>query len=131
MLSALTLVRSGCDLAGFGVDSFVAGERGRASNYFYGAAKAGFTAYLSGLRNRLHSADVRVVTVIPGFVRTSMTEGMSLPSLIRAQVEEVGTAIYRSAQLGGGEVIYVRQTWRPIMLIIKALPEFVFKRLRL
>ncbi|MAB06414.1 MAG: short-chain dehydrogenase, partial [Rhodobacteraceae bacterium] len=59
--------------------SSVAGERGRASNYVYGAAKAGFTAFLSGLRNRLDRKGVRVITVLPGFVATRMTEGMDLP----------------------------------------------------
>ena len=61
--------------------SSVAGERGRASNYVYGSAKAGFTSFLSGLRNRLASKGVHVVTVLPGFVATKMTDGMRLPAL--------------------------------------------------
>ena len=110
--------------------SSVAGERGRASNYVYGAAKAGFTAFLSGLRNRLARTGVRVVTVKPGFVRTRMTEGLSLPPLITAAADEVGRAVYRAAELKPRDVIYVRPIWRVIMTVIRALPESVFKRLR-
>src|ERR1700709_2942426 len=69
--------------------SSVAGDRGRGSNYIYGSAKAGFSAFLSGLRNRLASKGVHVITVKPGFVDTKMTEGMNLPSLLTAQPEEV------------------------------------------
>jgi decaprenylphospho-beta-D-erythro-pentofuranosid-2-ulose 2-reductase len=64
--------------------SSVAGERGRASNYVYGSAKAGFTAFLSGLRNRLAKKGVHVVTVLPGFVATAMTEGLDLPERLTA-----------------------------------------------
>ena len=77
--------------------SSVAGDRGRASNYVYGAAKAGFTAFLSGLRNRLAGTGVRVVTVKPGFVRTKMTAGLKLPGPLTAEPEEVAEAIYRAA----------------------------------
>jgi len=111
--------------------SSVAGDRGRASNYLYGAAKAGFSAFLSGLRNRLASAGLRVVTVKPGFVRTQMTAGMKLPPLLTAEPDEVGRAIFAAAEKGGGDVIYVRRIWRPVMMIIGNIPERVFKRLRL
>lgn len=111
--------------------SSVAGDRGRASNYFYGAAKAGFSAFLSGLRNRLAPGGVRVVTVKPGFVRTQMTAGMKLPPLLTAEPEEVGRAIFRGAEGGRGDVIYVRRVWRLVMAVIVAIPERVFKRLRL
>ena len=111
--------------------SSVAGDRGRASNYVYGAAKAGLTAFLSGLRNRLVKAGVRVVTVKPGFVRTSMTAGMKLPPLLTAEADEVGRAIFAAAEKGGGDVIYVRGVWRGVMAIISGIPEPIFKRLRL
>jgi decaprenylphospho-beta-D-erythro-pentofuranosid-2-ulose 2-reductase len=111
--------------------SSVAGDRGRGSNYVYGSAKAGFTAFLSGLRNRLASAGVRVITVKPGFVRTRMTSAMKLPPLLTAEPSEVGTAIYAAAEGGGGDVIYVRGPWRIVMTVISLLPEKVFKRLRL
>ncbi len=111
--------------------SSVAGERGRASNYVYGSAKAGFTAFLSGLRNRLSGTKVRVVTVKPGFVRTKMTEGLSLPPLITADAAAVGRAVYRAAEVKPRDVIYVRPVWSLIMAIIRAIPESIYKRLRL
>ena len=111
--------------------SSVAGDRGRSSNYLYGAAKAGFTAFLSGLRNRLFNTGVRVITVKPGFVRTRMTAGMKLPPLLTAEPDEVGRAIFAAAEKGGGDVIYVRRVWRLVMAIISGIPEPVFKRLRL
>ncbi len=107
--------------------SSVAGERGRASNYIYGSAKAGFTAYLSGLRNRLAKKGVHVVTVLPGFVATAMTEGMDLNPKLTAKPEEVGTAIAKAAEKGR-DVIYVRSIWWLIMAIIRAIPERVFKK---
>lgn len=110
--------------------SSVAGDRGRASNYVYGASKAGFSAYLSGLRNRLAQSGVRVVTVKPGFVRTSMTAGMKLPKLITASPEAVARRIL-ALHSGGGDVIYVLRVWRAIMGVIGALPEPIFKRLKL
>lgn len=110
--------------------SSVAGDRGRASNYVYGASKAGFSAYLSGLRNRLAQTDVRVVTVKPGFVRTSMTEGMALPGALTAAPEAVARRIL-ALQTGNANVVYVLSAWRLIMGIIRALPEPIFKRLKL
>lgn len=108
----------------------VAGDRGRASNYVYGAAKAGFSAFLSGLRNRLSPAGVRVITVKPGFVRTRMTEGMKLPPLLTAEPEEVGRAVL-DAERGGSDVVYVRRIWRGVMAMIRLIPEPLFKRLEL
>jgi decaprenylphospho-beta-D-erythro-pentofuranosid-2-ulose 2-reductase len=106
----------------------VAGDRGRASNYIYGSAKAGFAAYLSGLRNRLARKGVHVVTVEPGFVDTKMTAGMALPRALTAQPDEVGRAVY-DAWERKRDVIYVRPIWRLIMAIIVAIPERVFKRM--
>lgn len=110
--------------------SSVAGERGRASNYIYGAAKAGFSAFLSGLRNRLAGQGVHVITVLPGFVETRMTAGMDLPGALTAAPEEVAGAILK-AQDKGRNVIYTRSVWRVIMGIIRAIPETIFKRLKL
>ncbi|AXQ95945.1 SDR family oxidoreductase (plasmid) [Cereibacter azotoformans] len=110
--------------------SSVAGDRGRATNYIYGAAKAGYTAFLSGLRNRLARKGVQVITVLPGFVATRMTEGMNLPARLTARPEEVAEAVARA--IGRRQdVIYVRPVWRLIMAIIRALPEALFKRLKL
>jgi decaprenylphospho-beta-D-erythro-pentofuranosid-2-ulose 2-reductase len=111
--------------------SSVAGDRGRASNYVYGAAKAGFTAFLSGLRNRLAPAGLKMITVKPGFVRTRMTAGMKLPPLLTAEPEEVGRAIFAAAEKGRADVIYVRPVWRMVMTTIGLIPETLFKRLRL
>lgn len=111
--------------------SSVAGDRGRGSNYLYGAAKAGFSAFLSGLRNRLAPAGLRVVTVKPGFVRTRMTAGMKLPPVLTAEAEEVGRAIFTAAEKSSRDIIYVRRIWRPVMMIIGNIPERIFKRLRL
>ena len=110
--------------------SSVAGDRGRASNYLYGSAKAGFTAFLSGLRNRLARRGVHVVTVKPGFVDTRMTQGMKLPPLLTAQPDEVAAAIL-AAETRRRDTIYVRPVWRLIMTIIRLIPERVFKRLSL
>ena len=110
--------------------SSVAGDRGRAANYVYGSAKAGFTAFLSGLRNRLSASGVHVVTVKPGFVRTRMTDGMDLPARLTATPEETAAAVVRAIRRRR-DVVYVRRIWRPVMFVMRAIPERVFKRLRL
>jgi decaprenylphospho-beta-D-erythro-pentofuranosid-2-ulose 2-reductase len=110
--------------------SSVAGERGRQSNFMYGSAKAGFTAYLSGLRNRMVRENVHVLTVLPGFVYTRMTEDIKLPKPLTAQPSEVGDAVYAGV-VRKHNVVYVRWFWRWIMLIIKLIPEPVFKKLKL
>ena len=107
--------------------SSVAGDRGRKSNYVYGSSKAGLAAYLSGLRNRLHDSNVQVLTVKPGFVATPMTVGMELPKRLTAQPEEVASSIYR-AQQKGRSVLYTLWIWRWIMLVIRAIPEGIFKK---
>ncbi|MEQ8361807.1 MAG: SDR family oxidoreductase [Cyclobacteriaceae bacterium] len=110
--------------------SSVAGDRGRQSNYYYGSAKAGFTTYLSGLRNRLYKSGVHVLTVKPGFIDTKMIEGISTPKQLTASPLEVAKAIY-NADKKKKNVIYVISFWRVIMFIISVIPEFIFKRLRL
>lgn len=110
--------------------SSVAGERGRASNFIYGSSKAGITAYLSGLRNYLFPFGVHVITVKPGFVRTKMTAGMSLPPALTSSAEYVAVKI-QSAIKSRKNVIYISWKWRWIMLIIKSIPEFIFKKLKL
>jgi short-subunit dehydrogenase len=107
--------------------SSVAGDRGRASNYVYGSAKAGFTAFLSGLRNRLARQGVHVLTVKPGFVRTRMTRGMKLPGALTADPVLVGREIYAAA-ITRKDVVYVYPSWRLIMGIIKMVPEGIFKK---
>lgn len=108
--------------------SSVAGERGRKANYIYGSAKAGFSSYLSGLRNRLFEHNIHVLTVKPGFVNTKMTQDMDLPKNLTAQPEEVALDIF-NAQQKGKDILYTKWVWRYIMFIIKNIPEFIFKKL--
>jgi decaprenylphospho-beta-D-erythro-pentofuranosid-2-ulose 2-reductase len=110
--------------------SSVAGNRGRQSNYIYGSAKAGFTAYLSGLRNALYKRGVHVMTVLPGFVYTKMTEHLKLPKPLTAQPADVANVIYHGV-LKKSNVVYVKWFWRWIMLIITTIPEALFKKLKL
>ncbi|MCI5117655.1 MAG: SDR family NAD(P)-dependent oxidoreductase, partial [Candidatus Electrothrix sp. LOE1_4_5] len=101
-----------------------------ASNYVYGSAKAAFTAYLAGLRNRLHETGVQVLTVKPGFVATKMTAGMDLPARLTAQPEEVAEDIY-TAQQKGKNVLYTKWMWKWVMIVIKSIPEWKFKGMRI
>lgn len=107
--------------------SSVAGERGRASNYIYGSAKAGFTAFLSGLRNRLSKKGVHVITVLPGFVVTKMTEGMNLPTLLTSKPKKLAKVIFYGVQKKQN-IIYFKAIWGPVMLIIRSIPETFFKK---
>lgn len=110
--------------------SSVAGERGRQSNYFYGSAKAGFTAYLSGLRNRMFHHGVHVLTVKPGFVKTRMIENMKTPGPITAMPKKVADSIYNAVKRKANS-IYVLPVWALIMLIIRSIPEGMFKKMKL
>lgn len=110
--------------------SSVAGERGRGSNFVYGSAKAGFTAFLSGLRNAHARTGLHVMTVKPGFVRTQMTAGMKLPPVMTAEPEQVAGAIIEAHEKRR-DVIYTLARWRWVMAIIRAIPESVFKKLSL
>ena len=111
--------------------SSVAGDRGRQSNYLYGAAKGGLTVYLQGLRNRGQHSGVHVMTVKPGFVATAMTVGIvDKKSPLVATPKQVARDIVRGIKKRK-DVIYSRWFWRYIMLIIRSVPERIFKRLRL
>lgn len=107
----------------------VAGDRGRQSNFIYGSAKGGFGLYLQGLRNRLFREGIQVLTVKPGFVDTAMTYGMPGMFLV-AQPEDVGEGIVRALEKGK-DAVYLPGFWRYIMLIIRSIPEKIFKRLGL
>ena len=115
---------SGCII---GVSS-VAGDRGRASNAIYCSSKSGFSSFLSGLRNRLATKNVHVMTVKPGFVDTRMVAHLKLPAIITSQPDDVAVAMIRGAERRAN-VIYVRERWRWIMLIIMHIPEFIFKKM--
>ncbi len=130
-VSILNIVADDFEKRGHGVIagiSSVAGDRGRQSNYIYGCAKAGFTAYLSGLRNRLVKSGVHVMTVKPGFCRTKMTEHLDLPAALTADPEQVANAIFKGLEKKRN-VVYTLWMWRWIMLIIRHIPEGVFKKM--
>lgn len=110
--------------------SSVAGDRGRQSNYIYGSSKAGFTAFLAGLRHRLAVTNVKVLTVKPGFVETKMTEGMDLPGILTAKPQQIAKAIFK-AYRSGKSTLYYLPVWRQIMFIVRSVPEFIFVKTKL
>lgn len=110
--------------------SSVAGERGRQSNFIYGSAKAGLTAYLSGLRNYLFLKKVHVITVKPGFMDTKMTEGLPINPKLTATPKQAANSIYK-AYKSQKNIAYVLPIWEIIMMIIRNIPEFIFKKLKL
>jgi decaprenylphospho-beta-D-erythro-pentofuranosid-2-ulose 2-reductase len=112
------------------VISSVAGDRGRQSNYVYGAAKGMVTIFLQGLRNRLAKSNVDVVTIKPGFVDTPMTAEFDKSGPLWAKPEQIAAGIIKAMQKGKGEV-YLPWFWWGVMLIIKHIPEAIFKRLSL
>jgi len=112
------------------VISSVAGDRGRPSNYVYGTAKAAVTTFCEGLRARLFKSNVKVLTIKPGFVNTPMTAGLALPGPLVASPERVATDIVRAVERGK-DSIYTPWFWAEIMLVIRSLPGFVFKRISL
>jgi len=111
------------------VISSVAGDRGRSSNYVYGASKAALSTLLQGMRQRLHKSGVNVLTIKPGFVSTPMTAHIEQGPLF-ASAEVVGHGIHCAIKKGKS-VVYLPFFWRLIMTIIKHIPEVVFKRLKL
>ena len=112
------------------VISSVAGDRGRQSNYVYGAAKGMVSIFAQGLRNRLAKSNVDVVTIKPGFVDTPMTAEFDKSGPLWAKPEQVASGIIKAMQKGKGDV-YLPWFWWSIMQIIKHIPEAVFKRLSL
>lgn len=131
LIPVLSLAANYFELRKYGslvVISSVAGERGRASNYAYGAAKAAMTAYLSGLRARLSTTQVQVLTVLPGLVKTKMIADKVNPKPC-ATPEQVAADIVKAIHKKR-DVIYSVWYWRYIMLGVKLLPEALFKRIR-
>ena len=110
--------------------SSVAGERGRQSNFMYGSAKAGFSVYLAGLRNYLFHKGVHVLTVIPGFMDTKMTAGLNLPKPVTSSPEQAANLIYK-AYKKKMNTVYVSPIWFFIMALIKNIPEFIFKKMKM
>lgn len=113
-----------------GVISSVAGDRGRPSNYVYGAAKAAVSTFLEGLRARMFKVGVHVLDIRPGFVATPMTQGLDLPKALTVSPEVVAGDIVKAFDKKK-DIIYTPFFWRYIMLIIKLIPNKIFKRLGL
>jgi decaprenylphospho-beta-D-erythro-pentofuranosid-2-ulose 2-reductase len=111
------------------VISSVAGDRGRQSNYVYGAAKGMLSIFLQGLRNRLQPHGVQVLTIKPGFVDTPMTAEFR-KGLLWAQPETIARGIQKAINRGA-DVVYLPWFWRYIMWVIRSIPEVIFKRMRL
>lgn len=107
----------------------VAGDRGRQSNYVYGAAKGMVSVYLQGLRNRLHQSGVRVLDIKPGFVDTPMTAAFK-KGLLWAKPETIAKNVVDAIDKHKNE-IYTPFFWRLIMLIIRNIPESIFKKMSL
>ena len=109
--------------------SSVAGDRGRKSNYLYGSSKAGLSAFLGGLRNRVDREGVTVVNIRPGPVKTAMTAGMK-GSHKFADGDKVARTIAKAID-AKTDNLYVPFQWAPIMFVIRHIPERVFKKLNL
>jgi short-subunit dehydrogenase len=118
--------RTGCIAA----ITSVAGDRGRRSNYVYGSAKGGLSLFLQGLRSRLYPAGVRVITIKPGPVQTTMTDGLPHASHF-AHPRQVARDIVRALERRAPDILYTPRIWRYIMTGIKLIPETIFKRLPL
>lgn len=132
-ISAITLIVGVMEAQGAGsiaVISSVAGDRGRASNHLYGAAKGAVSLFCEGLRARLLDKGVHVLTVKPGFVDTPMTAGLALPRALVATPEQVARDIVRGVERRR-QVIYTPSWWRLIMLVIKLIPSPIFMRLKI
>ncbi|WP_434766597.1 SDR family oxidoreductase [Pseudomonas triticicola] len=112
------------------VISSIAGDRGRPSNYLYGAAKAAVSTFCEGMRARLFKSGVHLVTIKPGFVDTPMTRGLALPALLVAQPATVARRIVAGINRQAA-VLYVPGFWGLIMWLVRAIPQPLFKRLNL
>jgi len=132
VVALLTILANRFERQGSGtiaVIGSVAGDRGRQSNYVYGAAKGMLAIFLQGLRNRLHKHGVNVLTIKPGFVDTPMTAAFNKGALW-ASPDQVAARIVLAIDKGW-DIVYVPGFWRPIMFIIRSIPERMFKRLSL
>lgn len=133
VVSLLTLLANRLEQQRYGciaVISSVAGDRGRQSNYVYGTAKGAVNLFLEGLRNRLHKANVCVLTIKPGFVDTPMTVAFKNKGLLWAKPDVIAQGIYHALEKRKN-VVYLPWFWRGIMLIFRHVPEAIFKRLKL
>jgi len=124
---AARMAATGSESAILGIGS-VAGDRGRARNYVYGSAKAGFAAYMSGLRQKYAASKLQVMTVKPGFVRTAMTAGMETPAPLTTDPEPFAARVVKAQRAGG--LVYYDLRWRVLMTVIKLMPEGIFKKMK-
>jgi short-subunit dehydrogenase len=109
------------------VISSVAGDRGRRSNYVYGASKGALSIFLDGVRSRLDRAGVQVLTIKPGFVATPMTSHLEQGPLF-AQPAQVAKGIVKAVERRR-DVVYLPAFWAVIMLVIRLVPRPLFKKL--
>ncbi len=133
VIAMLTLLANRFEIQRCGtlaVISSVAGDRGRQSNYLYGTAKAAVSTFCEGLRARMFKVGVHVITIKPGFVDTPMTQGLALPAMLVATPADVAKRIV-SGIGNKANTLYAPGFWALIMLIIRAIPQPVFKRLKL
>lgn len=132
VISLLTRLANTSQARGSGsfvVISSVAGDRGRSSNYVYGAAKSAVTAFCEGLRGRLHKVGINVLVVKPGFFISPMTESVEKkPAVLWVEADHVAKDVV-SAWQNGKETIYSPWFWRPIMRLIREIPTQIFKKL--
>ena len=132
VISLLTILANQMEQQGSGsiaVISSPSGDRGRQSNYIYGTAKGALTIFLQGLRNRLSKSKVHVLTIKPGFVDTPMTKDFK-KGILWVNPEVISKGIYNAIKKKR-EVVYLPFFWRYIMMIIKSIPEKIFKYLSL
>jgi hypothetical protein len=133
IIACLTSLANQFERQGHGVIAVigsVAGDRGRASNYVYGAAKAAVDAFASGLRGRLFRADVHLITIKPGFVDTPMTKRLPIPKILLASADRVAIDIVRAIEKKR-DVLYTPSFWLIIMFVIMLIPNMLFKRIKL
>lgn len=133
VIALLTLLANKMEQQGDGtiaVISSVAGDRGRPSNYLYGSAKATVSTFCEGMRARLYKRGVHLLTIKPGFVDTPMTKELELPQALVVSPEKVAKSIHNAIE-HGKNTIYTPWFWRYIMIIIKSIPNLIFKKLKL
>lgn len=130
LLTALATVFEKQQHGALAVITSVAGDRGRPTNYAYGSAKAAVSAFCEGLRARLFKSHVSVTDIRPGFIATPMTAHLQLPSALVAQPADIAPRIVAAIERGT-DVVYTPAFWWLILFVVRYLPGFIFKRMKL